>query len=251
MSHSESLRVVLVETHYAGNIGATARAMKTMGLRELVLVAPRCEMSAEARMMAASAQDVLAGARWVERLEQALAGVDLAVALSHRSRSARWPVWDVEETADAVLGQLAAGARVALVFGPEPSGLRSEHLYQCQAQCRIPSHPDCSSLNLAQAVQVLAYALYRRQAGPVRGSTPPQRAERKALEAFFHLLDELLQESDFAQAPKEKVLARLKAIYLKAELTPKELGLLHGFMASLGASLGTSLREKTDQKGQR
>ncbi len=237
------IRVVLVETHYAGNIGATARAMKTMGLRDLWLVAPRCTLNAEARMMAASAQDVLQGVQQVERLEQALAGVDLAVALSHRGRSADWPVWDVEETADAVLGQVARGASVALVFGPEPSGLRSEHLYQCQAQCRIPSHPDCSSLNLAQAVQVVSYALYRRQAAPVAGSTPPQRAERKALEAFFTLLDTLLCESDFALAPREKVLARLKAIYLKAGLTPRELGLLHGFMASL--------KEKMTQKGQR
>ena len=228
------IQVVLVETRYAGNVGAVARAMKTMGLNRLVLVAPRCDFrSPEARRMAASAQDVLAGAHVVDELADALAGVDLAVALSNRERTAGWPVWDVEETAERVLEQQRAGARVALVFGPEPSGLRSEQLYLCQGRCRIPSHPDCPSLNLAQAVQVMAYALYRRQAGPVTGSTPQKQADRQSLEAFFALLEVLLEQSDFAQAPKDKLLARLKAVCLKAQLTPRELGLLHGFMASL------------------
>ncbi len=229
----QRVRVVLVEPHYAGNVGSVARAMKTMGLNALWLVAPRCSLDEQARMMAASAQDVLADARRVDGLEQALAGVDLAVALSNRARSAEWPLWDVEQAAEEVIGRAGSGAQVALVFGPEPSGLRSEHLYLCQARCRIPSHPDCPSLNLAQAVQVVAYAIYRRLASPVSGSTAPQGADRRSLEAYFALLDRLLQQSDFSLAPRQKVLSRLKAIYLKAGLTPRELGLLHGFMASL------------------
>lgn len=232
MSNSAQISVVLVEPHFGGNIGSTARAMKTMGLSRLVLVAPKEYDQKAATMMAASAVDVLHSATRVATLEQALAEISLSIAISNRNRQLEWPILDVEQAAERCL-ERSQTADVALVFGPEPMGLSNAHLQLCQLQSKIPSHPDCPSLNLAQAVQVYTYALYRRQHTVLnqadRAVYPPQ----KSVQAFYQLLDDVVRQQQFSHFSEEKVLQQLQKIFNKADLEQKELNLLHGLFSSL------------------
>src|SRR5690606_20197295 len=153
----DDIHVVLVNTSHPGNIGGAARAMKNMGLSQLVLVDPERFPDPEASARASGADDILANARVVATLEEALADGLLVLGTSARERRIPWPVVAPREAADAVLDQLEspAGGPVALVFGREHSGLTSEELQRCRHHVRIPSDPACSSLNLAAAVQAL------------------------------------------------------------------------------------------------
>ncbi len=153
-----SVRIVLVETSHPGNIGASARAMKTMGFDDLVLVAPKDFPSAEATARASGADDLLARARLVDSLDEAIADCDFVVGASARLRSLPWPTVDPRTCARVVYDQ-EAGNNVALVLGPEQSGLTNEELARCHQLVQIPANPDYSSLNLAMAVQVLCYEL--------------------------------------------------------------------------------------------
>src|ERR1044072_1714629 len=151
-------RIVLVDTSHPGNIGASARAMKTMGVSELVLVRPRQFPSDEATARAAGAHDNPANARAVDALGAAIADCGWVVGASARLRTVTVPVVDPRECAAAVLDRLA-GHRVALLFGPEQSGLTNEDLARCRMLVNIPTAPGYGSLNLAMAVQVLCYEL--------------------------------------------------------------------------------------------
>src|SRR5471032_2335441 len=152
------LRFILVETSRAGNIGAVARAMKTMGYSELVLVNPRFEHAArdpEAVAFASGAQDILAGARVVGSMAEALDGINYAAAVSARLREFSPPVLSPRQLASHLVAQPAL--RAALIFGNERYGLPNEVVEKCNVLINIPANPDYSSLNLSQAAQVLAY----------------------------------------------------------------------------------------------
>ena len=153
-----TVRIVLVGTTHPGNIGATARAMKNMGFRELVLVAPRYFPHEEATARASGAEDVLENARVMDTLDEALAGCHFAVGASARSRAIEWPTLTPRECGLRMAENRAKGS-VALVMGPEKSGLSNEHLDRCQALVTIPTDPVFSSLNIAMAVQVLCYEM--------------------------------------------------------------------------------------------
>lgn len=152
------VRIVLVETSHPGNIGAAARAMKTMGLDELVLVAPQGFPSADATARASGADDVLARARVVNSLGDAIADCGFVAGASARLRRLSWPVVDPRAGA-AALRKHAGETKVAMVFGPEHSGLTNEDLGRCNQVVHIPANPAYSSLNVAMAVQVLCYEL--------------------------------------------------------------------------------------------
>ena len=171
-----SIRIVLVETSHPGNIGAAARAMKNMGLTELVLVRPRYFPHPDARARASGAHDVLERARVVERFADAVGDCVLVMGTSARSRAMPWPRLHAREAAAKALS-LAAAGNVALVFGPENNGLCSRHLDRCQLLVSIPSDPAFSSLNLGMAVQVMAYEL--RAASRCRLSRPKRRRLRR------------------------------------------------------------------------
>ncbi|MCL5801027.1 MAG: RNA methyltransferase, partial [Gammaproteobacteria bacterium] len=153
-----NIRIVLVNTSHPGNIGACARAMKTMNLSSLNLVQPKVFPSAEATARASGAADVLAGAQVFETLDAALAGCVLVIGASSRQRTIVWPELTPRECARQVIVQCDR-APVALVFGREHSGLTNSELERCNALVRIPSNPDFSSLNIAAAVQILAYEI--------------------------------------------------------------------------------------------
>ncbi len=169
------VRIVLVETSHPGNIGAAARAMKTMGLDELVLVAPRDFPSADATARASGADDVLARARVVDSLSNAIADCGFVAGASARLRKLSGPVVDPRESA-AALRKHAGETTVAMVFGPEHSGLTNEDLGRCNQVVHIPANPAYSSLNVAMAVQVICYEL--RMAALKRPVDAEQAARR-------------------------------------------------------------------------
>src|SRR5687767_8174706 len=155
----DRIRIVLVATSHPGNIGSTARAMLTMGLKRLVLVAPRRFPDPEADALASGATPVLAGARVVDTLGEALADATLTIGLSARPRAFAGQVLPIREAALRAIGE-AARSDVALVFGGEMSGLSNDELARCSIVATIPANPRYGSLNLAAAVQVAAYELF-------------------------------------------------------------------------------------------
>ena len=237
------LRFVLVETSRPGNIGAAARAMKTMGFSELVLVRPRFADAAtqdEAVAFASGAQDVLAAARIVETIEEALAGCNFAAAVSARLREFSPPVVTPREVA----GQFAArtDCRAALVFGNERFGLPNDIVEKCNVLINIPANPAYSSLNLAQAVQILAYecslvAGPGPDAAPVAGATggggavgfQGEAAGLAQIDAMFVHLEQALVAVDFLDPgnPK-KLMARLRRLFARTQLETEEVNILRG-----------------------
>lgn len=153
----DRIRVVLVNTSHPGNIGGAARAMKNMGLSQLVLVQPESFPHGDAVARASGATDILDAARVVDTLEEALSGCSVVLGTSARDRRIPWPLLDPRECATTCLEHLEANGEVALVFGREYAGLTNEELQRCQFHVHIPSDPEFGSLNLAAAVQVLTY----------------------------------------------------------------------------------------------
>ena len=207
------LRFVLVETSRAGNIGAAARAMKTMGFSELVLVNPRFPdalADPEAVAFASGAQDVLAGARIVGSIGEALEGCNFAAAVSARLREFSPPVWAPREFAGHVAGQ--GELKAALIFGNERFGLPNQIVEQCNVLINIPANPDYSSLNLAQALQVLAYECRVADGSPAAASAVGfhgDAASLEQIEGMFRHLEQALVAIDFLDADNPKKLMQI------------------------------------------
>ncbi len=243
----ERLRFVLVETSRAGNIGSAARAMKTMGFSELVLVNPRdpaALQDPEAIALASGATDVLEGARIVGSLDEALAGCNFSVALSARLREFSPPQFEPRELAQRLASDV--GLRAALVFGNERFGLSNEQVTKCSALVTVPANPAYSSLNLSQAVQVLAYEC-RMAAGSSETGRPEigfrgEPAEAAQIEGMFRHLEQALVAIDFLdpQNPK-KLMPRLRRLFSRAGLEVEEVNILRG--------IATQLIEKRKRRG--
>ena len=229
------LRIVLVGTSHPGNIGAAARAMKTMGLSRLFLVAPEAYPHREATALAAGADDVLDHAVVCADLDAALADCRIVLGCTARSRRVALAEHAPREAA-SMLVEAAALGPVALVFGRERTGLTNEELQRCHAAVHIPANPDYSSLNIAAAVQVLCYELRLAllagapAAAPV--ATDEQPATQGELEGFFGQLEQALHDIDFhkGRAP-ELVMQRLRRLFLRAAPDPREVRILRGILA--------------------
>jgi TrmH family RNA methyltransferase len=239
------VRIVLVDTSHPGNIGATARAMKTMGLNDLALVRPQHFPSDEATARAAGADDLLATAQVYDDLTAAIAGCGWVVGASARLRTIALPIVDPREAATVIWERLPAN-RVAIVMGPEQSGLTNEDLARCQQLVHIPSAPEFSSLNLAMAVQVLCYEL--RMAAPNRpppdGPASDSRLATAAeLEGLHEHLERLLMASGFLHPEHQRqVKLKLRRIFHKATLDYNELNILRGMLTSLDPAKRTPPR---------
>ena len=224
-------RFVLLHTSHAGNVGATARAMKVMGFTDLVLVRPRfADITSrdEAIAMASGATDVLAQARVVDNLTQALQGCTYACATAMTPRDFGPPTAAPREH----LPSLAArGHRVAFVFGPERTGMSNDDVYRCQVCLSIPTHPDYGSLNLSQAVQLLAYDWRQALGGyAVQARTAElEHAELAAVQGTLDHWQSVLVQIGFLDpsAPK-KLMPRLQQLLLRAGLTQQEVHILRG-----------------------
>ncbi len=234
----DRVRVVMVETSHPGNIGAAARAMKTMGLSELWLVAPKRYPSAEATARASGADDLLARARVVQTLPEALADCHLVFGSSARLRSLRWPQADARESAEQALSELAASpaARVAMVFGRERTGLSNEELDRCHRLLHVPVNPDYGSLNVAMAVQIVAYELRMaalagsHRGGEELGELPVDQAGMEQLYAHF---EQALIELDFLDPDNPKhLMRRLRRLFNRVRPTRNEVNILRGILTA-------------------
>ena len=230
------IRFVLVRTSHPGNIGSAARAMRTMAYTRMDLVAPHRFPDREASAMAAGADDVLEGAGVHAGLVDALAGTSLALGLSARRRGVNLPELTPREAAAQALAAAARGEQVALVFGNERTGLENEELARCHAMVRIPSVDDFSSLNLAQAVQVMAYELRVASLGENVPAPPPLHDEPPAdaaqMERFYEHLAQTLDDIDFHKGRSPiMIMLRLRKLFQRAQMDERELRMLHGILA--------------------
>lgn len=236
-----NIRFVLVRTSHPGNIGAAARAMRTMGLTRLVLVAPHQFPHAEATALAAGAADVLERAVVVPDLVAAIADCRLVLGCSARRRGVPLPEFAPRE---AALQALAASAteEIAIVFGNERTGLENHELMRCHASVHIPSDPGFSSLNLAQAVQVLAYELHLALPNAAQARAAP-RADAPAtideFESFFAHLTQMLDDIDFHKGRSPRtILRRLRRLFLRARPDQRELRVLRGIISDVQRAAG-------------
>ncbi|MBB3329266.1 tRNA (cytidine32/uridine32-2'-O)-methyltransferase [Halomonas campaniensis] len=234
-----TIRIVLVQTYHPGNIGASARAMKTMGLTDLVLVNPRRFPDPEATRLAAGAEDLVERARVVGSLAEAVTDCVQVVGASARLRSLPLPHYDEPDAMARALVEHAATDPVALVFGRERSGLTNDEIRLCSHQVSIPANPEYGILNLAQAVQVLAYEAFKAwRRRPDSGYRPALPAEERAprreqLDHFHRHLARVMQASGFLTQPHARTEAQLQALFARAQPSRKELSLLRGLLASL------------------
>ena len=234
-----SIRIVLVGTTHPGNIGATARAMKNMGLDDLVLVDPRYFPDKEATARASGAEDLLETATVVDTLEEAIADCVFVAGASARSRAINWPCLDARDAADKLLQESAAGP-VAAVFGPEKSGLSNAHLDHCDTLLTIPTSPHFSSLNLAMAVQVVAYDLQAaRSVKPPEYEPDAPLATSGELEHFYTHLEQVLTDLDFLDPDNPRhLMRRLRRLFLRARPDQNEVNILRGILTAVERGRG-------------
>ncbi|MFC7302235.1 RNA methyltransferase [Cognatiluteimonas weifangensis] len=230
------IRTVLVGTQHPGNIGSAARALKTMGLSRLALVAPERFPHADADALAAGAGDLLAAATRHAGLAEAVADCHLVLGCTARSRRIALPEQSPRQAAAAALAAAAQGQEVALVFGRERTGLDNDELQLCHAAVHIPANPGYGSLNLAAAVQVLAYELRMAWlaglAAPAAAAPVAAPASHAQLEGLFAQLAQTLEAIDFhkGRAP-ESALRKLRRLFLRCGLDAREVRLLRGVLA--------------------
>jgi len=230
-NHLENVRVVLSHTTHPGNIGAAARAMKTMGLRHLYLINPRRFPDVQADAMAAGADDVLREAVVCRSIDEALQGVVFTVAMTARLRDISIEVKTPREAMPLLLQQASAHP-VALLFGTEMSGLTNEEMGRAQVLVNIPADPDFSSLNLAAAVQVMAYEMNVAAQSYVPCIPETRSAPYEQVEGFFlHLEKTLLEIGFFTTQNPARLMQRLRRLYARARLEQEEINILRGILS--------------------
>lgn len=234
----QSIRIVLVETTHPGNIGSVARAMKTMGLTQLVLVNPKSYPDALATAMASGAADVLANARVVETLADALVGCFFVIGTSARERASAWPQVDARGAAMLLLDSSDEQAQVALVFGRESSGLTNLELDCCHCLGHVPTNPDYGSLNIAMGVQIFTYELWmqaqQRQGLDRNNKQTKALATSDELEQFYAHLQQTLLDIEFLDDRQhDRLMRRLKRLLVRTALEAKELVMLRGVLRSM------------------
>ena len=232
----DQIRIVLVGTTHTGNMGSVARAMKTMGLSQLWLVSPKELPDGQAYALSAGASEVLANAKVVENLEDAISDCGLIVGASARSRTLSWPMLEPRECGEKAVAE-AQQKPVALVFGRESSGLTNEELQLCNFHVCIPANPEYSSLNLAMAVQIVTYEVRvaalaaKPQVATVDETVYPSSEQ---MERFYIHLEETLNDTGFIikQHPGV-VMTKLKRLFTRARPEDAELNILRGILTSM------------------
>ena len=232
----DQIRIILVGTTHTGNMGSVARAMKTMGLSQLWLVAPKEAPDGQAYALAAGASDILAKAQIVDTLEEAIADCGLIVGTSARSRTLPWPMLDPRTCAQKAM-QESQNKPVAIIFGRESSGLTNEELQLCNHHLCIAANPEYSSLNLAMAVQILTYevrmAALALQDQPVAASDIVYPSADQ-MDKFYVHLEQTLNETGFIiQQHPGIVMTKLRRLFTRARPEEAELNILRGILTSI------------------
>ena len=253
----DQIRIVLVNTSHTGNMGSAARAMKTMGLTRLVLVDPQTLPDDSAHALAAGASDVLANARVVSTLDEAIADCGLVIGTSARSRTLSWPMLDPREAGEKAVGE-GMKHPVALVFGREDSGLTNEELQRCHYHVHIPSDPEFSSLNLGAAVQVLSYEVRmawlaaegqpsKVEKDEVASTKSGELATMDELERFYEHLEQTLVAIEFLDPEKPRhLMARLRRLYGRSSVSRAEMNILRGILTETQKAVRGELLKRKD-----
>lgn len=238
----EHIRIVLVRPTHPGNIGAAARALKNMGLADLRLVAPEAAPDhPEARARAAGAADRLAQIRIHATLEEALADCGLVIGTSARSRHVEWPALDPADAARRLVDAAALGRPSALVFGPERTGLTNAELDHCHFVVTIPTDAAYPSLNLAAAVQIMAYEIHRAGAPAPSAAAARVPAEHAYLQAFYAHLEEVMVQVGFLDpANPRRIMRKLVRLFNRAQPDRDELDILRGILTAVQQRLRQS-----------
>lgn len=231
------IKVVLVGTTHPGNIGAAARAMKTMGIRRLELVKPKDFPSAEATALASGADDILDAVIIHQELNNSVRDCALVFGTSTRTRNIAWPVMTPEEAADQIAEIRDKSSRIAIVFGRESSGLTNDELELCSKIICIPSNPSFSSLNIAAAVQIVGYEIYKRlhnvkfKDADDNGDVP--LVTMGELDLLYEHLRECMTDIGFLNPEKPRLLMRrLRRLFNRAQLDQNEYNILRGIFAA-------------------
>tara|TARA_B110000444_G_scaffold259119_1_gene301881 strand:+ start:133 stop:894 length:762 start_codon:yes stop_codon:yes gene_type:complete len=230
-----NVKIVLVHTSHPGNIGGVARAMKNMGLSNLVLVAPKSFPDVQANWRAAGADDLLNAASVFKTLDEAVADCHYIVGASARGRRIPWPMLDPRACAIKVKAEASKG-QVAIVFGREDRGLTNDELQRCHLHLNIPSCEDYSSLNIAMAVQVVCYELRMLMLGPVTSNNELDQwdiefSSADNVERFYKHLEETLVDVGFLDpATPRQLMVRLRRLYGRVRMDEVELNILRGIL---------------------
>ncbi|TQP14387.1 tRNA (cytosine(32)/uridine(32)-2'-O)-methyltransferase TrmJ [Vibrio cholerae] len=237
----ERVKVVLVGTTHSGNIGSAARAMKVMGLSQMVLVDPQCQVDAQAIALAAGASEIALNAQIYPTLEAAVADCGLVVGTSARSRTLEWPMLEPRECGEKLISE-ANQHSVAMVFGRERTGLTNDELQLCHYHVCVPANPEYSSLNLAMAVQLLSYEVrmaYLAMQQSSQSSTLQEEYPRhQELERFYAHLEQVIMQTEFisAQQPRQ-VMNKLRRMFTRARPEAQEINILRGILTSVQKSI--------------
>lgn len=234
MALQQPIRVVLVRPSHPGNVGGVARAMKNMGLGQLWLVAPSSYPSPEAEARAADAADVLARATVCAQLDEAIGSCHFIVGTTARSRRIEWPALNPPDAAVRLLQEAERGP-VAVLFGHERTGLTNAELDRCHALVSIPANPEYPSLNLACAVQILAYEIYRLgSAGLSAAASQEPPATEEELAHFYRHLETVLLKIGFLDPANPRLLMRrLRRLFNRPQLDRNEVNILRGVLTSV------------------
>ena len=232
----ENIKIVMVGTTHPGNIGAAARAMHNMCIANLALVDPQCPVGQVAYSRASGANLVLDQRKTFADLPTAVADCSCVIATSARRRSLPWPELEPQEMAGKIL-QMDDASRVALVFGREHSGLTNDEMQLCNYMVCIPTNPEFSSLNVASAIQLLCYEIYRQQSIVPVARTPDMDdlpATSGELEGYFDHLKKVLEQSGFLDPQQPGlIMQRLRRLYLRNEMTRNEINILRGMLTAV------------------
>ena len=235
-----SVKVVLVGTTHPGNIGATARAMKNMGILDLALVEPKEFPSDVATFRSKAAKDILEKASVHKSLAEAISECELVVGTSARERTVPWPVLNPREAAKE-MHKSSRNGKVAIVFGREDRGLTNEELGLCNFHVHIPSDPEYSSLNLSQAVQILAYEIrlsYLQDQNVNKDYWDVELANNEQTERLINHMDELMQEVDFYDVENpRKLLVRVRRFFKRSKIDVMEANIFRGLFATIQKKL--------------
>ncbi|MCG3469879.1 tRNA (cytosine(32)/uridine(32)-2'-O)-methyltransferase TrmJ [Xenorhabdus bovienii] len=237
----ENIRIILVETSHTGNMGSAARAMKTMGLTNLYLVNPLVQPDSHSIALSAGASDVIGNATIVNTLDEALAGCELVIGTSARSRTLSWPMVEPRECGERCI-KAAGHSPVAVVFGRERVGLTNEELQKCNYHLYIPTNPEYGSLNLAMAVQLASYEIRMAYLAVQEKSEHVESTEHEIeyppvedMERFYQHLEQVLNDSGFIRkAHPGQIMNKLRRLYTRARPETQELNILRGILTSMG-----------------
>jgi len=230
-------RIVLCQTSHPGNIGSTARAMKTMGFSNLVLVNPKEFPNLQANALASGAEDILRKAQVVDSIENALQKVNYVIGFTARKRELTQPHYHVREAAENLIS-IAQNNQIAIVFGNEKNGLSNDELKHCQILGFIDANPTYSSLNLAQAVQIVCHEIRMMTTSPIHNQIQALKQKifvpHKIQNGFYNHLEELLNQIGFLKKiQSQRLMQRLRLLFNRTQMEKEEINILRGILTEI------------------